>query len=157
MGFGIAAPGFLWAEDSPTILRELRKDEIISPEALRELQLSHADFVLFDARSKNDYEREHIVGAVLPLSLKYYNDLALFVAKILPDRPDPQPDLAVSTQKYPKDKPIVTYCNRDCKAGTALLIQLKKVGFTNVRVMEKGLQAWEEMGYPVERGSNSGL
>ena len=47
------------------------------------------------------------------------------------------------------DTPIVTYCNTNCHASSALALQLKGLGFTNVKSMEEGIQSWEKKDYPV--------
>ena len=52
----------------------------------------------------------------------------------------------------PKESLIVTYCNSHCKASANLLRQFQKLGFTRVRSMEEGYQAWEKAGHPVVIG-----
>jgi len=136
-----------WA---PLAGAKLADAESVGADELWALRQSHADLVLFDARSKREYDTAHIAGAELPLPLTYYNDLALYNARVLPDKPNISDTLAVATKTLAKDRAIVTYCNRNCTASANLLRELKKLGFTNVRSMEEGLQAWKEKGYPVE-------
>lgn len=126
----------------------LSKDEVISADALRRLQEEKANFVLFDARYKPEYDKTHIAGAVLPLPLKFYNDQELFKQRIIPTPPNVEPALAEAMKAYPKDQRIVTYCNRNCTASVRLLREIKKLGYTHVQTMEEGLQAWQEKGYP---------
>ncbi len=134
-------------------LKDLRKDELISVDELRDLQIKQTDFVLFDARARRSYQAAHIEGAVLPLTPAYYTQDELFRNKIIASAPDRAKALAEATQNYPKDTPIVTYCNRNCNASTVLLLDLKRLGFTNVRAMEDGMQAWEEKNYPMAVGA----
>ena len=129
--------------------RPLTVDEIISPEELRGLQLTGKESVIFDARDKESYDKRHIEGAFLPLGSDFYEQSKLFKLKLIDTAPDMESELEKSTQHYPKNIPVVTYCNRGCKASAALLLKLKKLGFTDVRAMEDGIQAWEEKGYPV--------
>ncbi len=128
---------------------ELAAEERISSQDLYRLMQMMPDTLVFDARSKHDYELLHIKGAALPLPLKFYNDSELFKEGLLPKSPDVEPYLAQSMKTTPKDALIVTYCNRDCKAAAKLLRMLKRLGFTNVRAMEEGVQVWRELGYPV--------
>ena len=136
----------------PEAIRELTKEEKITPEELRALQLKHADFVLFDARDSRVYDREHITGALLPLSRSYYQDRELFRARVISEPPNLDTALAESMKRYPKDFHIITYCNRDCKASSFFLLQLKKLGFTRVQAMEAGIGEWKEKGYPITTG-----
>ena len=137
----------------PKAIRELTEEEKITPEELRALQLKRADFVLFDARDNQVYDQERITGARLPLPIAYYQDRQLFRARVISRPPDLDATLAESTKRYPKNTNIVVYCNRDCKAGAFLLLQLKKLGFTRVRAMEAGIGEWKEKGYPVTAGA----
>ena len=127
-------------------IRELTQEEKITPEELRELQLKHADFVLFDARNSQAYNEEHIQGALLPLPKSYYQDRQLFQARIIAQPPDLDSTLAEAMKNYPKDTNLVLYCNRDCKASAFLLFKLKKLGFNRVRAMEEGIGDWKEKG-----------
>ena len=54
-------------------------------------------------------------------------------------------------KSYPANQPVVTYCNSNCHASATLALRLKQLGFTNVRSMEEGIQAWQQKGYPVDR------
>lgn len=134
-------------------LKDLRKDELISVDELRDLQIKQTDFVLFDARARRSYQTAHIEGAVLPLTSAYYTQDELFRNKIIASAPDRAKALSEATQNYSKDTPIVTYCNRNCSASTVLLLDLKRLGFMNVRAMEDGMQAWEEKNYPMAVGA----
>ena len=149
----VFGPLILWATLAGAAWAELAPDETLTAEELLAFQRQHADFVLFDARGKMEYEAAHIPGAVLPLSEDYYERRQLFMNHLIPIAPDREVALADTTKQYSKDHPIVTYCNRNCTASAALLGELKKLGFTNVRSMEEGLQSWQEKGFPVKIGA----
>lgn len=145
---GMPVAGFATGE-----LDGLAKDEIISVDELRQMQLRKEDFALFDARGRSSYNSAHIAGAVLPLSFDYYRQEELFRNQIISSPPDRSKVLAEAMKYYSKDQPIVTYCNRNCSASVVLLFELKRLGFKNVRALEGGTQAWEEKGYPLEVGT----
>lgn len=130
----------------------LKKHEVVSAEELRMLQLKGSAPLLFDARDKDSYLREHIEGAKLPWKDTFYEQMKLFRAKLISTPPDADAALYESTNQLPKDTPIVTYCNRNCSASAVLLTRLKKLGFTDVRDMHEGIQAWAEKGYPTVAG-----
>ena len=127
--------------------------EVITPEELRDLQLKAVDFILWDARNKGNYEESHIQGATLPLPDAFYNQTELFAKGLSPNRPDPVVALQEAVRDIGREKQIVTYCSRNCPASHTLLVQLKTLGFINVRSMEVGIQAWQEKGYPVVIGA----
>ena len=135
-----------------TPIRDLTKDEVISPEELRDLQLRKADFLLFDARDSKAYDEAHIEGAILPLPREYYRQRELFRSRIIETEPDLNATLAEATRTYPKEIQMVTYCNSNCKASAFLLLQLKALGFNHVRAMEAGISTWEAKGYPAVQG-----
>jgi len=137
------------AENLPS---SLEPGEIITADDLRTLQLKHADFALFDARGKAEYEISHIEGAVLPMPSDYYKKRELFKNGVIPAPPDLELALTQAMNPYSKDQRIITYCNRNCTASSVLLQQLKKSGFKNVQSMEEGLQSWQEKSYPVAIG-----
>jgi rhodanese-related sulfurtransferase len=131
--------------------RELSAEEIVTADQLRKEQLENPKLVIFDARDDKAYFTAHIQGALLPLPLKFYQALRDFRQGI-GDQPDQQATLAESTKDYPKDTPVVAYCNEGCKASAGLLLRLKNLGFTDVRAMEEGIGAWQSKGYPVTIG-----
>ena len=123
--------------------------ETISMDELRRLQLEKADFILWDARDKRSFDSSHIQGASLPLGDVFYKASELYAKGLAPEAPDAPQALRDRVASLDKSKLVVTYCNRNCRASEVLADQLKKLGFTQARWMEGGLQAWEEKGYPV--------
>ncbi len=90
--------------------------------------------VIVDNRPKGEFDRQRIKDAV---SLPWAMDVVPEAKKILPS-----------------DKLIVTYCA--CGPGESdsadVAAQLLNAGFKNVKTLKDGWEAWEEAGYPVEKG-----
>lgn len=126
-------------------------EEIISAKNLKKELADRKNLLLLDARGKTSYEALRIAGAKLPRPAEYYRQEELFKNGLIPEAPDPDKALQEWVSAIPKDQPVVTYCNSDCHLSATLAIRLKQLGFTGVRSMEEGLQAWEKKGYPVSR------
>ena len=125
------------------------QEEKISADQLRKEQLQETSPLVLDARGQNDFHAAHIEGAVLPLADEFYRQSELYRLQIVNEAPDVDESLKNYMQTIPKDTAIVTYCSKDCPAAAVLLFKLKELGFKNVRVMEEGIQAWIDKGYPV--------
>jgi len=104
----------------------------ISPSAAME-EVQGGDALIVDAMPENFYQKRHIKGAVsMPLPLF---DIVYIMTFADED----------------KEKRIIVYGNTiskqyDLELADKLLLR----GFQNVRLLEGGLAAWEEKGYPVE-------
>ena len=105
---------------------------MISPSvAMEEVQRGEA--LLLDAMPDNFYQKRHVRGAVsMPLGLF---DIVYMMTFTEED----------------KEKKIIVYGGTisrlyDLEVANKLLLR----GFKNVRIMEGGMAAWEEKGYPVE-------
>ncbi len=126
-------------------------EQLISVDQLRQAQLKDKRLVVLDARDKKSYEDQHIQEAVLPRSNDYYEKQRLFEQHVTKKLPDANAALKENMKKYSKDTPIVTYCNSGgCQAGAVLAMQLKRLGFSDVRALQEGIQVWQEKGYPVK-------
>lgn len=125
---------------------------VMTADELREKQLKNvSNFVLFDARDERSYEESHIQGAVLPLATGYYQQKKLYKKGISDRSPNPDMALKENMKKYAKNTPIVTYCSSGgCQASAVLALQIKRLGFTNVKAMEDGIERWDDKGYPME-------
>ncbi|MEK4730419.1 MULTISPECIES: metalloregulator ArsR/SmtB family transcription factor [unclassified Paenibacillus] len=85
-------------------------------------KLNSSSLILVDLRPKEEYEREHIAGAI---SL-------------------PMEELDVLMRELPKDAEIIAYCRGPLCVYSALAAQkLQSEGFTAYR-MEEGLNEWQE-------------
>lgn len=124
-------------------------EDATSADAVRQMQDQKLNFVLMDARSLRNYQAEHIEGAILPMISEYYEKQALFQANVISVPPDVDEFLKRSMEKYPKDTKIITYCNKDCHASEVLMSKLRLLGFSDVKFMQSGIDAWKEKGYPV--------
>ncbi len=122
---------------------------VISAEECYELSKKNKKLLIFDARQPSEYRKQHIAGAVLPLSEDYYKADKLFKENITRTRPDYAVFLKSSTANISKDKPIITYCNRNCGLSKTLANELKALGFKDVRWMDGGIDSWREKGYPL--------
>ena len=85
-----------------------------------------------DVRSSEDYEAEHIPGAIL------------VTLETLPENLD----------KLPADKGtlIVTYCKTGWRADLGMMT-LRLLGYANVKGFDGSIVAWIEAGYPTTKGS----
>lgn len=123
-------------------------EEMISVDELYALQQSDKKLLILDARGKSSYDGGHILGAELPLTREHYQQEELFRQGIVKKAPEHTKALQKGMKKYPKTTEIVTYCNNECHASAVLLLELKRMGFKNVRAMEEGFQTWQQKGYP---------
>jgi rhodanese-related sulfurtransferase len=101
----------------------LRFDELLN------MYKNNEKFVLVDSRSREDYDRKHLPGALsIPLEdIKDYID------------------------RLDKDEPVVTYCGGfQCPVSTEAVKEFMKLGFKNVKDYKGGIQEWTEKGYPTE-------
>ncbi len=109
----------------------------ISIEELLQKINSGADILLVDARRdvEEQFKIAHIKGAI-----------AVPPDKITAGQWTPPPDL---------NKEIVIYCScpNDGTSASATLILVSK-GYTNVKALKGGWNAWKAAGYPVESGSD---
>ena len=95
---------------------------------LAQAQSWSADAIWIDARPQEEFEREHVPGA-LSLTEDRWNDL-------LPE---------VLTAWTP-EKRVVVYCSSDgCGSSREIAHRLRKeAGLTNVFVLEGGWEAWKK-------------
>ena len=149
--FGVCVISLGHAETAESPKSGLLPDEIIASDDLKKELESGNDVLLLDARNLKSFEQSHIRGAELPRGEDYYRQEELFRSGMAPKAPDADKALVQWAGTIAKDRPIVTYCNSNCHAGATLAIRLKRLGFTNVRSMEEGIQAWEKKGYSVVR------
>lgn len=94
---------------------------------LKAIQDKKEKVVLLDVREKNEFDEEHIEGAIhLPKS-KF-------------DKKDPQTEQVLS--KIGKNTPIVTYCGSGHRSGWVAK-ELQKRGFRNVQNLD-GISYWKK-------------
>ncbi len=122
----------------------------VSADESYELAKKNKKLILFDARQRSEYLKQHIAGASLPMSEEYYKADKLFKENITRERPDFAVHLKNSLAKVSRDSSIITYCHRNCGLSKTLANELKALGFKDVRWMEGGIDSWREKGYPLE-------
>jgi rhodanese-related sulfurtransferase len=105
---------------------------MMSVDDLSALMKSGTDFLLVDARQREQYAMAHIPGAVsMPL-----NEI---------------PDYAGSLDR---NRMIVTYCgNYHCPISTKAAAELTSLGFTNIYDYKGGIKEWQETGHATATGS----
>ena len=148
----------LWAESTFVKYSDVQKEvfpeprdlESVTPEELRKIQEDEPSVKIFDARSKTEFNKQHIAGATLPMPPEHYRQEALFQQKIVSAPPDEAADLNESMASLARTTPIITYCSRNCGLSKGLMIRLKALGFTNVRYLAGGIDSWREKKYPIE-------
>lgn len=112
------------------LLHELRTARITASE-LREMLQAGQKPLIFDLRSNAAVEEDPVViqGAV-HLGVEEIN---------------------TRLNQFPKDRDIIVYCSCPNEVSSArLALQLKRKGFTRVRPLLGGIDAWREQNYPLE-------
>ena len=104
---------------------------MMSVDDLSALMKSNTDFLLVDARQREQYAMDHIPGAIsMPL-----NEI---------------PDYARSLDR---DRMIVTYCgNYHCPVSTKAAMELTRLRFTNIYDYKGGIKEWQETGHATATG-----
>lgn len=105
--------------------------EFIKVDAIKAQFDRKATMIIVDARPPADYARMHVAGAI---SIPFY-------------------DSASFAKQLPKDRYILTYCGCPHAESGQLRTALKKLGYPRVAVMDEGLLAWRDRGYPVRGGA----
>ncbi len=92
-----------------------------TPRQLQELLKQKDKYVVIDVRTKKEYDKGHIPGAI---QADYYNTQAL--------------------KKAAGDKIPITYCAYSAMRGPYAAYQLYQAGYKNAAVLEGGISAWAE-------------
>jgi len=102
----------------------------ITREELKRKMNREDDLVLIEVLSPDEYEQEHIKGAInIPLER---------VASEVKERFNPE-------------REIVVYCaNSACQASPTAAEKLDEIGFEKVYDYAEGKKDWKEAGYPME-------
>ena len=110
------------------LLRRLRVARI-TVEEVRRLQLAGEPLTLLDLRTRAELERD---PQVIPGA-----------------RHTSREELERRAHELPRDRDIIVYCSCPNEVSSAsLAVQLHRRGFTRVRPMRGGLEAWRERGSP---------
>jgi glyoxylase-like metal-dependent hydrolase (beta-lactamase superfamily II)/rhodanese-related sulfurtransferase len=98
-------------------------------EVKRRLELDEPGIALLDVREKESFNRAHIPGAI--------------------SIPRGQLELRVNEELLDPTQRIVVYCEYG-RISTLATSTLRDMGFTRAVALDKGMQLWQESGYPVE-------
>jgi rhodanese-related sulfurtransferase len=120
------SPAFLRiVDDARQRVRETNVDEVKS-------RLDRGDkFVLVDVREDNEWEKDHLPGAI-------HLSKGIIERDVEQRVPDP-------------NTPMVLYCGGGFRSAMAA-DNLQKMGYKNVISMDGGVRGWREKGYPMTRG-----
>jgi cytochrome c oxidase cbb3-type subunit 3/ubiquinol-cytochrome c reductase cytochrome c subunit len=90
----------------------------------------HATMIIVDARPPSDYARMHIAGAI---SVPFY-------------------EVEAYAKQLPKDRYILSYCGCPHAESGKVRDALRVLGYPRTAVIDEGLLAWRDRGYPVRGG-----
>ena len=107
--------------------------EIITAQGLRGLIDGNSQFALIDVRESGEYNSSHIPGASL-----------------IPRR---RIEYIIESSVPAKGVPVVV-CDDDGRRAPLAAATLKRLGYTNVSVLEGGVNRWSSRDYPTEWGVN---
>jgi rhodanese-related sulfurtransferase len=111
--------------------RQILEQHGITPEELYSLLASHQDTALFDVRQ--------------PLDLLAHSEIIPGARRI------PPTDVLATPDLIPKNKEAVVYCTCPSdKTSRAILKRALGMGFSRIKFLKGGLEAWKAKGYPVE-------
>jgi rhodanese-related sulfurtransferase len=105
----------------------------ISPEALKSLLESNSQFALIDVREPGEYNSAHIPGSSLIPRRQLEFDLAYAI---------------------PFKGTQVVVCDDDGRRARLAGQTLERIGYTQVSILEGGINRWTTQGYPNEWGVN---
>jgi len=105
----------------------------LSPAALASLLAGQSPFALIDVREPGEYNTTHI------------SDSSLIPRRHL--------EFQMSTA-VPVQNTLVVLCDDDGRRANLAAATLERMGYTNVAVLDGGINRWATQGYPTEWGSN---
>src|SRR6056297_1439841 len=105
----------------------------INKEELKKRIDEGSNFALIEVLSPEDYNKEHIKGAI--------NIPVREIGK-------------KANERFNKDDELIVYCSSPtCQASPSAAKKLDRLGFTNVYDFVGGKQEWKEAGFPMEESS----
>jgi 3-mercaptopyruvate sulfurtransferase SseA len=108
--------------------------QIVSPaDVMKLMQDSHAKFALVDTQPVDGYADTHIPGSI---NYPWVMQIKTFPIAL------------------PRDRTLIFYgsCHNDT---SSIVSQLAEFGYTNVKVMDGGLDKWLSLKYPATRHTNA--
>ena len=102
--------------------------KIVEVDELKSMMDNKEDFVLIDTRSHDEYDREHLPGALSVPSDNVGRDME---------------------KDYDHEARIVTYCkDTACESSVIAARKLERYGFKNVMEFRGGIAVWKNRKYP---------
>lgn len=109
--------------------------KLIDTEQLKAMFDSKKEFMLIDARTKDEYDEAHIVKAI-NIAEKSFED-------------------HVSQLPADKNSLLVIYCNGvKCGKSKKVAAKAAAAGYTNITIYSDGFPVWEEKAMPITAGSD---
>lgn len=113
-----------------SIAKEGNTAEVISAETLYKMILDGAEVTIIDSRRSEDFEKEHITGAI---GLSVTDTNAKTLSEVAPD----------------VSKKIVFYCqNVKCQSSVIAASKAIGAGYKYVYEFTGGIEEWKKQGYP---------
>ena len=103
---------------------------VVHPDSMRMALATDRTAILIDVRMKMEYRNRHIENAI---NLPKKKDLDKFIA---------------ATQNF---RPVYVHCATETRARQAAKILIDS-GFTNVFILEGGMNKWVSLNRPTEKG-----
>jgi cytochrome c oxidase cbb3-type subunit 3/ubiquinol-cytochrome c reductase cytochrome c subunit len=107
------------------------KADFIPADVVKREYDRRATMIIIDARPPSDYARMHIAGAI---SVPFYQ-------------------VSEYAKQIPKDRYILTYCACPHAESVKVRDALRGLGYTKAAVIDEGMLAWRDRGYPVRGGA----
>ncbi len=106
---------------------------IISTGQLKTMLSAKEDFTLIDARTKDEFDEAHIVGAI--------------------NIPEKNFEAMMSALPANKNVLLVIYCNgTKCGKSKKVAAKAEAAGYTNIMLYAEGFPVWEEKAMPISAG-----
>lgn len=126
----------LLKRDKKDMPESLAGIKVITPEELKAMMDAKKPVVILDNRPAEEFEKEHITGAI-----RLNSDDLLEDSK-----------LAAGAGLKPDDV-IVGYCNGEkCWRSPAVTVMLQNLGYKNINWLRTGLPGWVKLGYDTAEG-----
>jgi len=107
--------------------------KVVSTEILKDMLDEKKPLTLVDARTKDEFQQAHIVGAINIAEKDF--------------------DKSVSLLPNEKGALVVLYCNGiKCGKSKKVAAKAKEAGYTNLLIYSEGFPVWEEKGNPIVAG-----
>lgn len=107
------------------------KADFVPVDAVKRELDRKATMVIVDARAPGDYAQMHVAGSI---SVPFYQ-VEAFAPQI------------------PKDRYVLTYCACPHASSVRARDALRALGYARVAVLDEGILAWRDRGYPVRGGA----